>query len=428
MTTLRATREAWQPRTEVDREIVRRELHAVLESPFFCNSRRYPMFLRYVVDRALAGDAHLIKERTVGVEVFGRSPDYDTNADTVVRFTAGEVRKRLALFNHEHEADSVVQISLPAGSYIPEFHMGAPEEPSPNQTITPSAANHSTASEQVDTPVGGAPGQLADVLPLNAPAVSPIARPQTASNWKLLFWALATIVAGILIAVSLRSGYSRTAVDQFWAPLFGERGPVLVGSGAVVFAPDRVSGTLTANRTNEYPFASMQIVTAIARVTGVLERHNAPYEIRSAPYLTLTDMRERPAVLVGGYNNEWTMRLVSALRFSFLPGTDEAIVDHDHPGVRWARDPKVPYGSADDYALVGRFRDPTTDSLIFVIAGLGRNGTEAAAQFVTTPRYLEQLEQQAGSGWKDRNLEAVLKTRVIDGRTGAPSVVAVHVW
>ena len=44
-----------------------------------------------------------MKERTLGVEVFGRPPDYDTNADPVVRVTAAEIRKKIAQFYHERQ-------------------------------------------------------------------------------------------------------------------------------------------------------------------------------------------------------------------------------------------------------------------------------------------------------------------------------------
>jgi hypothetical protein len=88
----------------------------------------------------------------------------------------------------------------------------------------------------------------------------------------------------------------------------------------------------------------------------------------------------------------------------------------------------VPYTSADDYALVARFWDSTTDNWVLILAGLGRNGTEAAAQVVTTPQYLELLREKAGKDFTNRNIEAVLKLSVVEGKTGAPSIVAVHVW
>jgi hypothetical protein len=63
-----------------------------------------------------------------------------------------------------------------------------------------------------------------------------------------------------------------------------------------------------------------------------------------------------------------------------------------------------------------------------VLAGLGRNGTEAAAQFATSPQYMQQLHDQLSSFALDRNIEVVLKVRVIEGKTGAPSIQAVHTW
>src|ERR1022692_1245028 len=117
-----APRDAAHPLSRQDSEAILAELQEVLASPHFCNSKCYPALLQYIVEKTLAGEADLLKERTLGVEVFDRPPSYDTNADTVVRYTAGEVRKRLSLYYHDHEPDSGVQISLPAGSYIPEFH------------------------------------------------------------------------------------------------------------------------------------------------------------------------------------------------------------------------------------------------------------------------------------------------------------------
>jgi hypothetical protein len=96
--------------------------------------------------------------------------------------------------------------------------------------------------------------------------------------------------------------------------------------------------------------------------------------------------------------------------------------------VRWERDSTLPYSGADDYALVARFHDTTTDSWVVVLAGVGRNGSEAAAQFATSPHYMQMLRDQAGTDFTNRNVEAVLKISVIDGKTGAPSIQAVHVW
>jgi hypothetical protein len=106
----------------------------------------------------------------------------------------------------------------------------------------------------------------------------------------------------------------------------------------------------------------------------------------------------------------------------------ERIVDTQHPDKYWERDPSLPYSSADDYALVARFRDQTTDGWVVALAGIGRNGTEAAAQFATSPRYMATLKDTVGADFGTRNIEVVLQIHVIEGKTGAPAVVATHVW
>jgi len=113
--------ELLKPTFPEDREQVLKELDAILASYHFRGSKRYPALLKYVVDAALDGRSSDLKERTLGVEVFGREPNYDTNADPVVRFSASEVRKRIAQYYHENVSNSRLQIDLPLGSYVPEF-------------------------------------------------------------------------------------------------------------------------------------------------------------------------------------------------------------------------------------------------------------------------------------------------------------------
>src|SRR5580700_9056616 len=101
----------WQPPTAQERDAILRELQEVIASAYFCNSKRYPALLQYIVENTLAGKSDRLKERTLGIEVFDRPSTYDTNAEAVVRFTAGEVRKRLLLYYTEH-CHSGIRISL----------------------------------------------------------------------------------------------------------------------------------------------------------------------------------------------------------------------------------------------------------------------------------------------------------------------------
>src|SRR3989442_11532646 len=74
----------------------RTQVERLLADPLFSQSKRYGSFLRYVTERALNNNQEPLTERTLGVEIFGRSPNYDTDADPIVRVTASELRKRLA--------------------------------------------------------------------------------------------------------------------------------------------------------------------------------------------------------------------------------------------------------------------------------------------------------------------------------------------
>src|ERR1700685_4143920 len=117
-----------------DASAVRDQLKRLLAHPLFANSKRYPVFLAYTVEQALLGNAGELKERTIGVEAFGREPNYDVNLDPVVRTTAAEVRKRLIQYYYspDHAGELIIELSV--GSYVPLFR---------------ELAHHSTASDGI---------------------------------------------------------------------------------------------------------------------------------------------------------------------------------------------------------------------------------------------------------------------------------------
>ncbi|QEE29439.1 hypothetical protein FTW19_16410 [Terriglobus albidus] len=398
---------AWQPVTAQDRETVLREMESILASPHFCNSKRYPALLRYVVESSLNGRGDL-KERTLGIEVFQRPADYDTNADTIVRFTAGEVRKRLSLYYRDH-SDGRLQIVLPTGSYTPEFLL-AEEEPAGTPVLKEELA--------MALPVEVLPGL--DAVPASSSSS------QRRRSW--IAGVSLLLLATVAVSVWRFRPHRVDVVDQFWRPVASEGRSTLLCPGGVVFAPERASGVATAGKDIQYPFVSMQIATSIGQLGGLLQREGVRYEVQSSVALPLTELRDRPVVLLGGYNNDWSIRLLSDLRYHFSTEPEGIILDKQDLSKHWERDRTRSYSSADDYALVARFRNQTTGNIVVVLAGLGRNGTEAATEFVSNPDYLEWLKQQIGDGLGRKNIEVVLKTSVIDGKTGAPSVEAFYTW
>ena len=108
--------------SESDKQVVLVELEQLLESPSFRASKRCRSFLQHVVERTVSGRNDTLKERSIGVELFSLSPDFDSGQHTIVRVTANEVRKKLAQhYLAEEHAHHNVRIELPPGSYSAEF-------------------------------------------------------------------------------------------------------------------------------------------------------------------------------------------------------------------------------------------------------------------------------------------------------------------
>jgi hypothetical protein len=413
--------DVWHPQTQLERDAILRELEAVLASPHFSNSKRYPALLQYIVEKTLKGESDELKERTLGVEVFDRSPSYDTNADTVVRYTAGEVRKRLSLYYYELERKPTIQISLPAGSYVPEFiHTGEVAEEVLPAVMPPEVVREALTVHEPAT-----------IEPTVLPVVS------NAPMLRVRFGVGLAVVAALILVLAATAGWAWRShrspvsppVSAFWAPILHDQPTVLVCTGGSVFAQNNFSGVMTAGKDSEYPFVSMQTASAIGRLSGLVEVSGSTTRLQGAASTPLSDLREHSVILLGGYNNPWTRRLLQPLRYHFTPESPNAsIMDSQQPSVAWGRDRSLPYSSADDYALIARFHNTVTDGWVVALAGVGRNGTEAAAQFVTSPHYLQLLKDSLGSDFGNRNIEVVLKVNVIDGKTGAPTILASHSW
>jgi serine/threonine-protein kinase len=124
---------------EVDQEAgaVRRQLEAILASSGFAKKDRLSRFLRFVVERKLAGRAHELKETVIGFEVFERPANYNPKQDAIVRTEAGRLRARLGeYYSGEGKSDALV-IELPKGGYVPIFR-----KVDPAMQAEPASTNH----------------------------------------------------------------------------------------------------------------------------------------------------------------------------------------------------------------------------------------------------------------------------------------------
>jgi hypothetical protein len=400
---------------------VQRQLEKLLATSLFNSSKRYPSFLKFVVSRALAGQNDQLKERILGVEIFGRPADYDTNTDPIVRVTAAEIRKRIEQYYQDPKHSQEIRLFLPAGSYAPQFSWpGHPAGLPAGLTEMPRPATEST-----------------HVQPAREPA-SDVHPKQLSRIWRKT--TLGLLALGVLAAIVAAWNASRPSVlKQFWEPFVKSSEPVLFciadqSQYSTIRLRDAADPQREITLNDSMVTIIIDDVSPLVNVAGLLRTYGKNYRVQGEATTSLTDLRRGPSVFIGAFDNGWTLRLTSPLRFHFANDREMTqlwIEDRANPGKReWMLDRTVQQqtGTYKDYAIVARLVDPNTDQFVVVAAGIARGGTVAAGEFLTDARRMEDMVKQVPQNWKQKNIEIVLETQVIQGRSGPPRISAVHVW
>lgn len=400
------------------------QLDRMVASPYFSHSKRLPNFLRFVVERTLAGDTDDIKERTLGIEIFGRDPDYDTASDPIVRVTAAELRKRMAQYYQEHGHQDELRITLSAGSYIPEFHW-------------PKTGGHSGLPEP-ESPTSASP---ATARPALVPAeATPLPASQVPRHW--LRWLLILLLAaGILTpgALFLWNRIHQSALNEFWQPIFSGGDPVLLciadqNEYSVIALRDAAQPEHQIVLKDNLTAVVIDDLNATVKVAGILQSTGKQYSLKGEGATTLDDLRRGPTVFIGAFDNAWTLRLTNPLRYHFANDADMThlwIVDSTSPThANWTVDRGVQMATNNyrDYAILARFVDVNTGKPAIVVAGIGRGGTRVAGEFLTDNADLAQLMRLAQAAGDKKNFEVVLSTQIIDGEPGSPKMEATYFW
>ena len=393
------------PAGSATEEQVREELSRVLACHEFRTSKRSQDFLRYVVENTLQGHGDMLKERTIGIEVFGRPTSYDPGDDATVRVKAGEVRKRLSSYYSDLGAHNPVRIELPSGTYVPEFHLvqapaAAPAEPIP--TAVPAAV---------------------EPLPASTPLVTP----------RRAVLAAAVLVAGAVV-VWFATRAVVTPLDEFWAPVLNGTTPLqLCASYVPVYGVDIDPAITPPSGVGDFTLLSDQFVgggdlIATSRLVAMLTRLHRPYRVKVGNDVSFTDLRSGPAILVGFSYTKWK-QISSQMRF-FVDGyrRPAGITDDGKP-TDWVL-PALPRDrhTTEDYAIVSRVFHPDTHAMLVEIAGVTQYGTDAAADLITTPDLMAEALRGAPAGWQKKNLQLVLHVKVISGAPSSPTVVKQYFW
>ena len=394
---------------------IREQLGRLLAHPLFTNSKRYPVLLAYTVEQTLLGRAGELKERTIGVEAFGREPSYDVNLDPVVRTTAAEVRKRLIQYYYNTDHAGELLIELPVGSYIPFFR----EPAAPPQALP----QESPGMEQAEAAsVYSAPSALIDT---------------GASSSKRTFLQAMGITAGLIVAgligfgighVRLPNKQPASTMERFWEPIAAGSNRITYCLGQPVDAVDR--DRKTPDGMPLYGNLAVSDVITLARSIVPLVPRNIAFRVVADSDISFEQLRENPFVLIGAFDNIWTMRITQDLPFGFEYNSHGRwLVDRkSSPKKSWTLQWQAPGKLAKDYAIVARIHDKVTGQPVIIIGGILGEGTEAASEVVSNPAYLDEMLKKAPKNWDQLNLEAIIETNVIEGHAGPPTVLAVETW
>jgi hypothetical protein len=408
----------------MERTEVQQQLHRMLDNPHFSNSKRFPSFLRFIVNEELEGRGDQLKERTLGIEVFGRPAGYDTTSDPIVRVTAAEIRKRIAQYYQDSAGTNELRISLPPGSYVPHFEWPktAPVEemqrsgllqPSEHEVVSSAQSRHAEAPEE---------------QPL-------ITQGRFAVSWLLTM--------SLLLLILIAGGWSwvrsrPTTLDRFWSPVFNSNDSVVV-----CFPQSSIDGITLRDAADPSQQRRLQEkmngviiddLQPLVSISGLMDMRHQRYILMGDESATLTDLRQGPAIFIGAFDNPWTLRLTRGLRFSF--GNDPQmtqfwIEDTESPAkTHWGVDRNLQQTTNNyrDYAIVARFRNANTGQLAVVAAGIARGGTVAAGEFLTQLGDMDSIRSQAPRDWAGQNMEFVLSTEIIDGRSSPPKIEATYFW
>src|SRR5260370_20449182 len=261
-----------EPSNEAERVAVREQLEKLLLDSHFSSSKRYPSFLRFVLEHTLAGEPELLKERTLGIEIFGRSPDYDTAADPIVRVTAAEIRKRIEQYYQNPATKDEIRLFLPSVSYALQFH-------SPHLFAEPATVEDPAAPKEL-------------------PAL--VTKPE---SYKKLLPRSKTIVASAIVVLLLSTAsfalwrlFQLSPPDQFWAPFVKSKEPVLFciadqNKYTAITLLDAADPQRKTTLKDNLVTVVIDDVNPLIGIAGVLQNSARSYRVQGQSNTTLTDLR-----------------------------------------------------------------------------------------------------------------------------------------
>ncbi len=446
--------------TESDLKAFQQHVEEILRGEAFRGSHRSGQFLSYVVNQAANGHCDELKERLIGIELFGRSPSYDTGEDAIVRVTASDVRRRLLQHYGTYGTGSEFRIGLPLGSYIPEISRDVPVK-----------AEGAVEEKEIE-PLAEAPIDLLPPSPLLPDGEirvlvdqERVQEPSKArSPWTLrivLLCCLGIASAGVF-ALWLTARPARVRTDSLWGALFGYRlNTKLITSDPSIAEAQSLTGQIV----NLSDYANQRYVPdpekvspqLLNRTTELLRRDNAAavdigvavniaewmdqakagrLTIESARNLRFPDLlKEGNFILLGSpLSNPWALFYSDHLdfRFVFDHGSGQEIVEnlHPHSGESSKYVPTaLGFATGQSFAVASYLRNPDHLGHVLLIAGADAEGTEAVNDLMTDSVELAAVMSRCGLSHTAPvpNFQLLLRLSTMAGSPGHSDVIACHV-
>jgi hypothetical protein len=378
----------------VDPSQVQLQTQRIVSSKAFKTSEVHRNLLTYLSEKSLSGDAHNLKEYTVGLDVFGKPASYDPRQESVVRMHVGRLRQKLGEYYRTEGLDDPIVIDLPKGGFALTFAA----RPSPD--------------------VNGGP-------PLAAPPV-PVRRPISAREVALAGLLAVAIAAAGYLAVRLSTiqkarsttpaaGVWTADLQELWGTLLSSDRPLMVtlatGATSAAGAQAGPSASVTGVGTANAAFLLGQFLGQ--------RKHNV-FPIRS-DVLSMGEIAMGDVIFVGP--------TVGKPQIQAIPPVDVAFMLTPE-GVRNLKpQPGEQAFLADSPAKTGQGQDSEeSHALISTLPGLYGNGSilyfegnqiasvMGAVQAMTDPDLAAQLvaRLKKAGGVMPRYYQMVLKVKAMD--------------
>lgn len=451
---------------------LRKHLREVIEGQAFSGSNRCSQFLAYIVDQAITGQCNSLKERVIGVEVFGRSPTYNTSEDAIVRVTASDVRKRLRQ-HYWKNGDSAFRIGLPVGSYIPEItydseaggrNFDPPKKHRPTFIRFPNAASARESAEPVSLSTE-----------IRSEKTANLASPETVFSTEHSVRGMPTIPYAITVLVSLLAIFSmvlwgiakkdasrrKTAALSVppWSVFFNSphsthlitSDPEIVPIQEMtrsrislsdyvnqdfipehsVLAPEMKEILLNTLRENLTAPGDTRIAVSLAELAQSASR---TISVQPASRTRVSDLKTDDNFIFLGSprSNPWVSLYNDRLDFQFFTpqGTQNEEIRNVHPRPKEQLIYIPTTGNAgESYAIVAFVQNPDQDGQVLLLAGATGQGTDAAGRLVTDLSRLSTALQNCGihSSGPVKHFELLLRVSVMAGSTRGLNIAACHI-